>query len=147
MIHRSERIRRRRSSESSAAIERLDANKWPKSSLIPFLHLKVGQDERLVRSWRFGIPRAVDRVAPWRNDQEFAALIGSLQRTLPLRRESEIGERALKRILEATGGVTAAIFSLMTRLAAAAVVSGEERIMGSDLENAKATSTLLGEAV
>jgi hypothetical protein len=40
-----------------------------------------------------------------------------LQRTLPLRRESEIGERALKRILETTGGVTAAIFSLMTRLA------------------------------
>jgi hypothetical protein len=70
-----------------------------------------------------------------------------LQRTLPLRRESEIGERALKRILEATGGVTAAIFSLMTRLAVAAVVSGEERIMGTDFEDAKATSQLLGEVV
>ena len=98
-------------------------------------------DDQLVRRFEaIALP-------PWRNDQDFAALIGSLQRTLPLRRESEIGERALKRILEATGGVTAAIFSLMTRLAVAAVVSGEERIMGTDFEDAKATSQLLGEVV
>jgi len=98
-------------------------------------------DDQLVRRFE------AIALAPWRNDQDFAALIGSLQRTLPLRRESEIGERALKRILEATGGVTASIFSLMTRLAVAAVVSGEERIMGTDFEDAKATSSLLGEAV
>ena len=98
-------------------------------------------DDQLVRRFEaIALP-------PWQNDQDFAALIGSLQRTLPLRRESEIGERALKRILEATGGVTAAIFSLMTRLAVAAVVSGEERIMGCDVEDAKATLSLLGEAV
>ncbi|KAF0126148.1 MAG: hypothetical protein FD148_2151, partial [Methylocystaceae bacterium] len=97
-------------------------------------------DEQLVRRFEaIALP-------PWRNDQDFAALIGSLQRTLPLRRQSEIGERALKSILETTGGVTAAIFSLMTRLAVAAIVSGEERIMGSDFEDAKTTS-LLGEAV
>jgi len=35
----------------------------------------------------------------------------------------------------------------MTRLAVAAIVSGEERIMGSDFEDAKTTSSLLGEAV
>lgn len=35
----------------------------------------------------------------------------------------------------------------MTRLAAAAVQSGEERITGADFEDAKATSSLLGEAV
>ena len=98
-------------------------------------------DEQLVRRFEaIALP-------PWRNDQDFAALIGSLQRTLPLRRESEIGERALKSILETTGGVTAAIFSLMTRLAVAAVLSGEERIMASDFEDAKSTSWLLGEAV
>ena len=95
-------------------------------------------DDQLVRRFEaIALP-------PWQNDQDFAALIGSLQRTLPLRRESEIGERALKRILEATGGVTAAIFSLMTRLAVAAVVSGEERIMGCDVEDAKATLSLSG---
>jgi len=98
-------------------------------------------DDQLVRRFEaIALP-------PWRNDSDFAALIGSLQRTLPLRRESEIGERALKRILEATGGVTAAIFSLMTRLAVAAVVSGEERILAADFEDAKATFSLLGEAV
>jgi len=34
----------------------------------------------------------------------------------------------------------------MTRLAVAAIVNGEERIMGSDFEDAK-TTWLLGEAV
>ena len=98
-------------------------------------------DDQLVRRFEaIALP-------PWRNDPDFAALIGSLQRTLPLRRESEIGERALKRILEATSGVTAAIFSLMTRLAVAAVVSGEERILAADFEDAKATFSILGEAV
>ena len=98
-------------------------------------------DDQLVRRFE------AFALAPWRNDQDFSALIGSLQRTLPLRRESEIGERALKRILDATGGVTASIFSLMTRLAVAAVLSGEERITGADVEDAKATLSLLGEAV
>src|SRR5208282_2304984 len=55
-------------------------------------------DEQLVRRFEaFALP-------PWRNDEDFAGLIGSLLRTLPLRRPSEISDRALKRIVEATGG-------------------------------------------
>ena len=88
-----------------------------------------------------------DRASSMAKRSGFRGADGSLQRTLPLRRESEIGERALRRIIEATGGVTAAIFSLMTRLAVAAVLSGEERIMGSEVEDAKAALALLGEAV
>ena len=85
-------------------------------------------DEQLVRRFElFALP-------PWRNDEDFAGLIGSLLRTLPLRRPSEISDRALKCIVEATGGITAGIFSLMTKLAIAALESGEERILSSSVE-------------
>jgi hypothetical protein len=98
-------------------------------------------DEQLMRHFE-----AV-ALPPWGIDQNFAELIGSLQRALPMRRESKIGKRTLKSILETTNGVPAAIFSLMTRLAVAGIVNGETRVMGSDFEDAKTTSSLLGEAV
>ncbi|MCI4680753.1 TniB family NTP-binding protein [Rhodoblastus acidophilus] len=98
-------------------------------------------DEQLVRRFEaFTLP-------PWRNDEDFAGLIGSLLRTLPLRRPSEINDRALKRIVEATGGITAGIFSLMTKLAIAALESGEERILGGNVEDPRILSPLLGEPV
>ena len=84
---------------------------------------------------------------PWRNDEDFAGLIGSLLRTLPLRRPSEISDRALKCIVEATGGITAGIFSLMTKLAIAALESGEERILSSSVEDPRFLLPLLGEPV
>src|SRR5277367_1358807 len=43
-------------------------------------------------------------LSPWRDDDEFAGLIGSLMRSLPLRRESVFGDLARQRLVEATGG-------------------------------------------
>ena len=98
-------------------------------------------DEQLVRRFEaFALP-------PWQNDQDFAGLIGSLLRTLPLRRPSEIADTTLKRLIEVTGGITASLFSLMGMLAIAAIESGEERITlgaGGDKRNMLA---LLGETV
>jgi len=98
-------------------------------------------DDQLVRRFEaFALP-------PWQNDTDFAGLIGSLQRTLPLRRPSEIGERTLKRLVEVTGGITAGVFSLMTMLAIAAIQSGEERIVAADVEDKRSILALLGEPV
>lgn len=65
---------------------------------------------------------------PWRNDADFHGLIGSLFRALPLRLPSDLGEGALKRIVDVTGGITSAIFRLATDLAIEAINSGAERI-------------------
>ncbi len=94
-------------------------------------------DDQLVRRFEaFAIP-------PWRHDEDFEGLIGSLVRTLPLRRPTEFGERSLKRILEVTGGITASIFTLMAKLAIAAIETGEECMA----EDAKIALPLLGEPV
>jgi type II secretory pathway predicted ATPase ExeA len=98
-------------------------------------------DDQLVRRFEaFALP-------PWQDDEDFGGLIGSLQRTLPLRRPSEIGERMLKRLLEATGGITSAVFSLMGKLAVAAIESGEERILAGDVADKRNVLALLGEPV
>ncbi len=98
-------------------------------------------DDQLVRRFEaFALP-------PWQNDADFGGLIGSLQRTLPLRRPSEFGERMLKRLIEVTGGITAGVFSLMGMLAIAAIESGEERIMPGDVTDKRNVLALLGEPV
>lgn len=98
-------------------------------------------DDQLVRRFEaFALP-------PWQNDAEFGGLIGSLQRTLPLRQPSEIGERMLKRLVEVTGGITAGVFSLMGMLAIAAIGSGEERIVAGDVADKRHVLALLGEPV
>ena len=98
-------------------------------------------DDQLVRRFE------AFALAPWRNDEDLAGLIGSVLRTLPLRRRSAFGDRALQRLVEATGGITAGIFALMTRLAVAAIVSGAERIDGAAVEDKRAVTALLGEPV
>ena len=98
-------------------------------------------DDQLVRRFEaFALP-------PWQNDEDFGGLIGSLQRTLPLRRPSEIGAPMLKRLIEVTGGITAGVFSLMGRLAIAAIESGEERIVARDVADRRNDLALLGEPV
>jgi type II secretory pathway predicted ATPase ExeA len=98
-------------------------------------------DDQLVRRFEaFALP-------PWQNDAEFGGLIGSLQRTLPLRQPSEIGERMLKRLVEVTGGITAGVFSLMGMLAIAAIGSGAERIVAGDVADKRHVLALLGEPV
>jgi type II secretory pathway predicted ATPase ExeA len=98
-------------------------------------------DDQLVRRFEaFALP-------PWQNDEDFGGLIGSLQRTLPLRRPSEIGDRMLKRLVEVTGGISAHVFSLMGMLAIAAIESGEERIVATDVADTRNVLALLGEPV
>lgn len=94
-------------------------------------------DDQLVSRFKaFALP-------PWQNDADFGGLVGSLQRTLPLRRPSEFGERTLKRLIEVTGGNIANVFSLMGILAITAIESGEERIM----PDKRSVLALLGEPV
>ena len=76
----------------------------------------------------------------WRYDEDFQGLIGSLFRALPLRSPSELGEGALRRIVEATGGITAAIFRLITDLAVEAIGSGAERITPPAILNRRIAS-------
>lgn len=98
-------------------------------------------DDQLVRRFEaLALP-------PWQNDEDFSGLIGSLQRSLPLRRPSEIGGQMLKRLVEVTGGITAGIFSLVTMLAIAAIESGEERILAGDVADKRRVLSLLGEPV
>ena len=98
-------------------------------------------DDQLVRRFEaFALP-------PWRHDDDFAGLIGSLMRSLPLRRESVFGDLARQRLVEATGGVTALIFAVVARLAVAAIASGEERIDGAAIEGKRGALALIGEPV
>lgn len=69
----------------------------------------------------FGLP-------PWRHDEDFRGLLGGLLRSLPLRSPSELTESAVKRLVDGNGGVTAAIFRMVTGLATAAILDGTERI-------------------
>ena len=84
---------------------------------------------------------------PGRHGHDFAGLIGSLMRSLPLRRESVFGDLARQRLVEATGGVTALIFAVVARLAVAAIASGEERIDGAAIEGKRGALALIGEPV
>lgn len=69
----------------------------------------------------FGLPL-------WRHDAEFQGLIGGLLRSLPLRAPSELTDSAIKRLVDVNGGITAAIFRMVTGLATAAILDGTERI-------------------
>lgn len=98
-------------------------------------------DDQLVRRFEaFTLPG-------WKNGAQFEGLIGSLLRSLPLRHESEMDGPAMKRIITATGGITANIFSLMGQLAIDAIESGEERIVLNDRIDTASLKTVLGETV
>jgi len=98
-------------------------------------------DDQLVRRFEaFALP-------PWREGEDVTGLISTLQRTLPLRRESQIDERMLTRIPSVTGGITAGIFPVMSQLAIAAIESGEERIMPGDVSSTGKLQAVLGEPV
>jgi len=69
----------------------------------------------------FGLPL-------WRHDDDFRGLLGGLLRSLPMRLPSELTESAVKRLVDGNGGVTAAIFRVVTGLATTAILDGTERI-------------------
>jgi len=98
-------------------------------------------DDQLVRRFEaFALP-------PWREGDDFTGLMSTLTRTLPLRRESQIEEKALSRIIRVTGGITSGLFSIMSQLAIAAIESGEERILSRDILGGDRLQTVLGEPV
>ncbi len=98
-------------------------------------------DDQLLRRFEaFALP-------PWREGEDVTGLISTLQRTLPLRRESQIDEKTLTRILSVTGGITSGIFSVMSQLAIAAIESGEERLMPGDFSSTGKLQMVLGEPV
>lgn len=75
----------------------------------------------------------VEELPAWGAGEEFTALVGSILRTLPLRRPSVLTTRALKALLTQSQGVTAAVFEILLEHAARAVMSGEERITADDI--------------
>jgi hypothetical protein len=79
-------------------------------------------DEQLDRRFRY------IELPSWDAGEEFRTLIGSILRSLPLRRPSPLTARALKTLLSHSGGVTATLFAIMTDLGINAIRSGEERI-------------------
>ncbi len=75
---------------------------------------------------------------PWKNDRDFAGLLLSLGRILPLQESSDFNEVKVRgRIHALTAGATARIFRLIETAAEGAIRSGWERIdidsFGDDL--------------
>ena len=98
-------------------------------------------DDQLVRRFEaFALP-------PWREGEDLNGLMSTLTRTLPLRRQSQIDEKALMRMIKVTGGITSGIFSILSQLAIAAVESGEERILSRDILGGDRLQAVLGEPV
>jgi type II secretory pathway predicted ATPase ExeA len=98
-------------------------------------------DDQLVRRFEaFALP-------PWREGEDLNGLMSTLTRTLPLRRQSQIDEKALTRMIKVTGGITSGIFSILSQLATAAIESGEERILSRDILGGDRLQAVLGEPV
>jgi len=98
-------------------------------------------DDQLVRRFE------AFALSPWREGEDFTGLISTLMRSLPLRRESQIDEKTLSRIIGVTGGITSGMFSIMSQLAIAAIESGEERIVSRDILGGDKLKAVLGEPV
>lgn len=84
-------------------------------------------DRQLARRFRF-----VD-LPIWEAGEEFNALVGSVLRTLPLRRPSVLTSRAIKVLATHSQGVTASIFETLIELGVRAIQSEEERITATDV--------------
>jgi hypothetical protein len=79
-------------------------------------------DRQLTRRFRFV------ELPMWGAGEEFQALVGSILRSLPLRRPSPLTARALKALLSHSDGGTAKLFETLIDLGLDAIRSGEERI-------------------
>lgn len=86
-------------------------------------------DSQLAR--RFGL----SELGAWELDMEFAALIATVLKSLPLRAPSTLSADALKAIIRLTRGNTARIFEMMGDLAVEAIRSGEEQITDRHVEH------------
>ena len=69
----------------------------------------------------------------WSPGEEFNALVGSVLRSLPLRRPSVLTARAIKALATHSQGVTANVFETLVELGVQAIQSEEERITATDV--------------
>lgn len=69
----------------------------------------------------------------WGAGEEFNALVGSVLRSLPLRRPSVLTTRAIKTLAARSQGVTAYVFEALIELGVRAIQSEEERITAADV--------------
>jgi Bacterial TniB protein len=64
----------------------------------------------------------------WSAEEGFEQLMLAIIRNLPLREPTALSARAVRRILQATDGITAKVFRMLNDLAIAAIEAGVERI-------------------
>ena len=70
----------------------------------------------------------------WSAEESFEQLILAIIRNLPLRRPSILSARAVRRILQVTGGITARVFRMLNEMAIDAIETGAERITDDAVE-------------
>lgn len=79
-------------------------------------------DQQLTRRFRFV------ELPMWEAGEEFQAMVGSVLRSLPLRRPSTLTARSIKALLSHSEGGTAKLFETLIDLGIDAIQLGEERI-------------------
>lgn len=84
-------------------------------------------DRQLARRFRFV------ELPVWEPSEEFNALVGSVLRSLPLRRPSLLTTRALKMLAAHSQGVNANVFETLIELGVCAILSEEDRITANDV--------------
>ena len=70
----------------------------------------------------------------WSADEEFEQFVLAIIRHLPLRKPSLLSARALRRILQVSGGIMAWVVRLLNDLAIQAIESGAEEITDAAVE-------------
>jgi hypothetical protein len=88
----------------------------------------ISGDVQLARRFEeYPLPR-------WSADENFEQLILAIIRNVPLREPSALSARAIRRILQVTGGITARVFRMLDELAIDAITTGAERITDDAIE-------------
>lgn len=73
-------------------------------------------------------------LARWSAEEAFEQLVLAIIRNLPLRQPTVLSARALRKILQATDGITAKIFRVLNDMAIEAIETGAERITDEAIE-------------
>src|SRR5208283_5557890 len=73
----------------------------------------------------------------WMADKDFEQLVLAIIRNLPLKEPSVLTVKGLRRILQASDGISARIFRMLNDVAIEAIETGMERITDEALERYK----------
>ena len=73
-------------------------------------------------------------LARWSAEEAFEQLVLAIIRNLPLRQPTVLSARTLRKILQATDGITAKIFRVLNDMAIEAIETGAERITDEAIE-------------